>query len=213
MTMERGDVFVVSAPSGSGKTTICRLLLERIEGLRISVSYTTRPRKVGEKDGKDYFFVDPEMFDKIKDSGGFLEHAVVYGNRYGTARETVERILSSGDDVLLEIDTQGGLAVRSRMPGAILVGLFPPSWEALKARLRNRGRDDDAEMATRLSAAADEMKALLGYDYLVVNDDLETALSQVESVIRCMRLRRDRTRGRIGTILKETGEGNGTSNR
>jgi guanylate kinase len=211
--MERGDVYVISAPSGSGKTTICRLLLERVEGLRLSVSYTTRPRKVGERDGKDYFFVDTEKFDKMARSDGFLEHAVVYGNRYGTARESVERIVSCGDDVLLEIDTQGGLSVRSKLPKAVLIALFPPSWEALRLRLRGRGRDDDEEMATRLSAASAEMRELLVYDYLVVNDDLEAALLQVEAVVRSHRLRRERACGKILSILKDTGEGNGASYR
>jgi guanylate kinase len=211
--LEAGDVFVVSAPSGSGKTTICRMLLERVEGLRLSVSYTTRPRKIGERDGTDYFFVDGETFDTMVISGDFLEHAEVYGKRYGTARRTVERITSSGDDVLLEIDTQGGLAVRAKMPTAILIGLFPPSWEALRGRLRGRGRDDEAEMALRLSSAGEEMRALLGYDYLVVNDDLETAVSQVEAVVRCHRVRRERAGEKIAMILKETGEGHGASNR
>jgi guanylate kinase len=189
------------------------MLLERVEGLRLSVSYTTRPRKEGERHGTDYYFTNPDNFDKMISSGAFLEHAQVYGNRYGTARETVESITASGDDVLLEIDTQGGLSVRERMAGAVLVALFPPSWEALRGRLRRRGRDDEEEMTLRLAAAGREMRSLLAYDYLIVNDDLDAAIAQVEAVVRCHRVRRERARGAIESILKETGEGNGTSNR
>ena len=133
--MRKGSVFVVSAPSGSGKTTICRKLLERVEDLELSVSYSTRPRKRGEADGVDYYFITPEVFDKMINSKVFLEHAFVHGNRYGTSRETVESIVSRGKDALLEIDVQGGRMVKETVPGAVLVAIFPPDREALERRL------------------------------------------------------------------------------
>lgn len=204
--MEKGDVFVISAPSGSGKTTICRSLLAKVENLKLSISYTTRPRKAGEEDGKDYFFTDAGKFDKMVISNEFLEHATVYGNRYGTSRETVRAIVAEGKDAVLEIDVQGGRMVKEALPGAVLVAVFPPGWRALKDRLFSRGRDSREEMAARLDAAAEEMRELLSYDYLVVNDDLESAVARVEFVVRASRLRRDRARGRMEEILNESGK-------
>ena len=130
--MGKGDVFVISAPSGSGKTTICRRLLDEVEKLELSISYTTRQLKQGEVDGRDYNFVDRAEFDKIIDRGGFLEFATVYGNYYGTARSTVQAIVENGSDALLEIDVQGGCNIKKAMPDAVLVGIFPPSWQALQ---------------------------------------------------------------------------------
>lgn len=200
--MEKGDVFVISAPSGSGKTTICRSLLRRVEGLELSISYTTRPRKPGEEDGKDYFFIQDEKFDKMLSFQEFLEHASVYGNRYGTSRERVRSIVSRGIDAVLEIDVQGGRKVKEALPEAVLVGIFPPDWQTLERRLAGRGRDSREEMETRLEAAGREMRELLAYDFLVVNDDLEKAVAQVEWIVRSHRLRRDRVRGRMETILE-----------
>jgi guanylate kinase len=200
--MERGDVFVISAPSGSGKTTICRNLLRRVEGLELSVSYTTRPRKHGEEDGKDYFFVDDSKFDKIIGLKGFLEYASVYGNRYGTSREGVRSIVARGIDAVLEIDVQGGKKVKKALPEAILVGIFPPDWETLKRRLAERGRDSREEMETRLEAAGREMRELLAYDFLVINDDLDQAVAQVEWIVRAHRLRRERVGARMEGILR-----------
>lgn len=200
--MKKGDVFVISAPSGSGKTTICRSLIGRVEGLELSVSYTTRPRKPGEEDGKDYFFVSEEKFDKMINLQEFLEHASVYGNRYGTSRERVRSIVSRGIDAVLEIDVQGGRKVKESLPEAVLVGIFPPDWNTLERRLAGRGRDSREEMETRLEAAGREMRELLGYDFLVVNDDLEKAVAQVEWIVRSHRLRRERVRGRMESILK-----------
>ena len=200
--MEKGDVFVISAPSGSGKTTICRNLVHRVEGLELSVSYTTRPRKPGEEDGKDYFFIPDAEFDKMVNSKEFLEYATVYGNRYGTSRERVRSIVARGVDVVLEIDVQGGRKVEEALPEAVLVGIFPPDWETLERRLSGRGRDSREEMETRLEAAGREMRELLAYGYLVVNDDLEKAVAQVEWIVRAHRLRRDRVRARMETILK-----------
>ncbi|MGE5700219.1 MAG: guanylate kinase [Deltaproteobacteria bacterium] len=199
--MERGDVFVISAPSGSGKTTICSRLLERVEGLELSVSYTTRPRKPGEVDGVHYFFIDGEKFDKMVILKEFLEYASVYGNRYGTSRERVLSIVSRGADAVLEIDVQGGMKIREMLPEAVLVGIFPPDWETLERRLAARGRESREEMETRLEAADLEMRGLLAYDYLVVNDDLDQAVSQVECIVRAHRLRRGRVRARMEKIL------------
>ncbi len=200
--MEKGDVFVISAPSGSGKTTICRNLLQRVEGLELSISYTTRPRKPGEEDRKDYFFISDDKFDNMIYLKEFLEYASVYGNRYGTSRERVRSIVSRGIDAVLEIDVQGGRKVKETLPEAVLVGIFPPDWETLERRLSGRGRDSREEMETRLEAAGREMRELLAYDYLVVNDDLEKAVAQVEWIVRAHRLRRERARARMVTIPK-----------
>lgn len=200
--MERGDVFVISAPSGSGKTTICRLLIERVEGMALSISYTTRPRKPGEVDGRDYHFISDEKFDNIISLKGFLEFANVYGRRYGTSRDAVSSIVSRGVDAVLEIDVQGGRKVKEALPEAVLVGIFPPDWETLIRRLENRGRDSREEMEARLEAAGKEMQDLLSYDYLVINDSLNEAVGQVEKIVRAHRLRTERVRGGLERILK-----------
>ena len=209
----RGDIFVVSAPSGSGKTTICRALLDRVEGLSLSVSYTTRERRPGETDGADYYFVDEEKFDNMLVSKGFLESARVYGRRYGTSRAAVEAIVSRGLDAVLEIDVQGGRSVKAAVPEAVLIGILPPDHETLRERLFARGRDTREEMERRLTEARQELAALKEYDYLVVNDDLEKAVARVESVVRARRLRRERAYDVIDRILEDTGEGrDGSSN-
>lgn len=205
--MPAGDVFVISAPSGSGKTTICRRLLQEVDGLELSISYTTRRIKQGEADGKDYFFIDSPEFDKMANCKEFLESATVYGNRYGTARKTVMGIVAKGNDALLEIDVQGGRNVKATLPEARLIAIFPPSWEALQTRLFGRGRDTREEMDSRLDAAREEMRVLLTYDYLVVNDDLDTAIRQVSGIIRSHRLRRERAAESIRATLFETRRG------
>ena len=205
--MEKGDIFVISAPSGSGKTTVSRLLVRRLDGMEISVSCTTRPRKQGEVEGEDYYFVTPERFDIMVGSREFLEYASVFGNRYGTTRKAVDAAVSRGRDVVLDIDVQGGRKVKAEHPGAALIALFPPDWRTLEERLVGRGRDSPDEMRVRLRAAEDEARELLSYDYLVVNDDLDAAVSRVEWIVRAARLRRERTFARLADIWNETGEG------
>lgn len=205
--MERGDVIVISAPSGSGKTTICRLLVQRLENIELSISYTTRARKQGEAEGKDYYFIGVEKFDKMVNSREFLEFATVYGNRYGTSREAVRSIVSRGRDAVLEIDVQGGRMVKQEIPEAVLVAVFPPDLRSLEKRLVGRGRDSRDEMQARLRMAADEARDLLSYDYLVVNDDLEAAVTRVEWIVRAARLRRERATARLAKIYHGSGEG------
>ena len=205
--MEKGDVFVISAPSGSGKTTICRMLVEKLDNIELSISYTTRPRKQGEVDGRDYYFIEPESFDIIIDSREFLEFASVYGNRYGTSREAVRSIVSRGKDAVLEIDVQGGQIVKENLPEAVRVAIFPPDGRALGERLVGRGGDSPEEVKARLQAAADEVRDLLSYDYLVVNDNLEAAVARVEWIVRAARLRRERALVRLTKLFYGSGEG------
>lgn len=205
--METGDVIVISAPSGSGKTTICRMLTKRLDNMELSISYTTRPRKRGEVDGNDYYFIKTEKFDKMVNSREFLEFASVYGQRYGTSREAVRSIVSRGKDAVLEIDVQGGKKVKQELPEAILVAVFPPDRRSLENRLIGRGRDSIEEVRARLQAADDEARELLSYDYLVVNDDLEEAVSRVEWIVRVARLRRKRAFDRLAKIFDGSREG------
>lgn len=205
--METGDVIVISAPSGSGKTTICRMLAKRLDNMELSISYTTRPRKRGEVDGNDYYFIKSEKFDKMESSREFLEFASVYGQRYGTSREAVRSIVSRGKDAVLEIDVQGGKKVKQELPEAILVAVFPPDRRSLENRLIGRGRDSIEEVRARLQAADDEARELLSYDYLVVNDDLEEAVSRVEWIVRVARLRRKRAFDRLAKIFDGSREG------
>jgi guanylate kinase len=196
-----GILYTVSAPSGAGKTSLVRALLEREPALVLSISHTTRPRRDGERDGVDYYFVDESGFDRMVNEDAFLEHARVFDNRYGTSRRAVEQQLSAGRDVLLEIDWQGAQQVRERVPDAIPVFILPPSREALVERLQGRGLDSDAVIARRMAAAIDEMSHYNECDYLVVNDDFETALADLQSIVRAGRLQRSRQAERHGDLL------------
>lgn len=204
--MSRGDIIVISAPSGSGKTTICRALLARVEGLVLSVSYTTREKRTGESGGKDYYYVNEQEFGNMIECKEFLEYARVYGNWYGTSHATVDAIVSGGEDAVLEIDVQGGRSVKAAVPDAVLIGILPPDRETLRRRLFGRARDSREDMERRLEAAWKEIEELKGYDYIIVNKDLETAVRQVECVIRAGRLRRERTMEIVDRILREKGE-------
>ena len=193
----RGLLLVLSSPSGAGKTTITRRLIE-LEGgdVEISVSHTTRPKRPDEIDGRDYHFVDKAAFVRLRERGEFLESAEVFGHWYGTARDPVERALSAGRDVVFDIDWQGSQQLAQAMgDDVVCVFILPPSLEALEERLKRRAQDSPAVVAQRMSRAGDEMRHYDEYDYVVVNTALERAVEEVRSILRAERLRRDRLRG------------------
>lgn len=186
--MMKGTLFVVSAPSGAGKTSLVGALRARVSGFTVSVSHTTRARRSGEVHGQDYFFVERPVFDDMVAKDSFLEYAQVFDNCYGTARSTVETALQSGSDVLLEIDWQGARQVKRLIPECRSIFILPPSRQTLAERLRGRGQDDEAVIARRMCDAVSELSHYAEYDYLVVNDDFETALNDLCSIVIAQRL-------------------------
>ena len=187
-----GILFVISAPSGTGKTTLCRRLLKEVDGITFSISYTTRAPRKGELHGKDYFFVDRETFEKMIKEDAFLEYACVYGNYYGTSKAFVEERLSKGEDLILDIDVQGAKQVFEKMKDAVGIFIFPPSIEELKKRLINRGTDPMEVIEKRLKEAKWEIEQSGMYHYWVLNDDLERAYQELKSVIIAERLKSHR---------------------
>lgn len=175
-------LFVVSGPSGVGKGTLVALLREKRPSLGLTVSATTRGPRVGERDGVSYYFLTEDEFSSKVDAGEFLEWAVVHGHRYGTLKSEVERNLAQGQSLVLEIDVQGGLNVRNVFPDAVLVFIAPPSTDELIRRLKGRGTEDEETIAIRLETAKHEMELMDAYDATIVNDDLDTALSQLEAL-------------------------------
>lgn len=198
-----GTLYIISAPSGAGKTSLVKALVDTIPGLSISVSHTTRPRRDGEVDGVDYHFVDAEAFEAMVAAGEFLEHARVFGNAYGTARSSVEEQLDAGTDVILEIDWQGAQQVRAALPDAVSVFILPPSRRELERRLRARGKDSEDVIARRLREAQSEMSHYHEYDYLVVNDAFGHALEELVAVARARRLRLAAQQERLGDTLQD----------
>lgn len=183
--MSRGRLFVIAAPSGAGKTSLVKTLLERMPELRLSVSHTTRRMRPTERHGREYYFVPSvEQFQALIDRGEFLEYAQVFDNFYGTGRGPVEAQLSQGHDVILEIDWQGARQVRQAMPECRSIFILPPSRAELEARLRNRGTDSQEVIARRLRDAAGDMAHYHEFDYVVVNDDFETALGALQQIVR-----------------------------
>jgi guanylate kinase len=182
-----GIPFVVSAPSGTGKTTVCRAVAARDPEIVLSISHTTRPPRPHERDGVDYFFVSRETFEERIAQGAFLEHAEYRGNLYGTSWTSIESPLTHGRDLLLEIDTAGARQVRARLPAARLIFLLPPSLAVLERRLRDRRTDSEEGIRQRLGIAKDEIAQVSWYDYAVVNDDLERAISSVLEIVRAER--------------------------
>jgi guanylate kinase len=187
-----GSLYVVSAPSGAGKTSLVAALQSSRPGLHVSISHTTRARRSSETDGGNYHFVSEQDFVAMIAADAFLEHAQVFDHRYGTARDSVENYLRAGDDVILEIDWQGASQVRRRHPECIGIFILPPSRESLAARLSGRGQDSEEVIARRMRDAVAEMSHWAEFDYLVINDDFDMALADLDSTIHSGRLRRQR---------------------
>ena len=194
-----GNVFVLSAPSGTGKSTLARRLVQELPGLDFSVSYTTRKARPGEVHGRDYSFVDDATFDAMVAQDGFLEWVRVYDRRYGTGRAWVQEHLATGRDILLDIETQGAGRVHRAMPGAVMIFLLPPSSGELSARLRGRGDESEEQVRIRLEYAKHELAQWEGYDFLVVNDNVEQAYRRLAAIIIATRCRRER----MGTAAQQ----------
>ncbi len=198
---DRGTPFVISAPSGTGKSTLARRLLESIPGLVFSVSYTTRPRRAGEENGREYHFVVDDRFDAMIEAGGFLEWAHVFEHRYATGRVATEQALAAGTDLLLDIDVQGARQVRASGLDVVSVFILPPDFAALRDRLARRGSEGGCALALRLREARREALEYDQFDYIVVNADLEAATAELAAIVRAEGTRTARRRGRVSTIL------------
>jgi guanylate kinase len=196
-----GHLYIVAAPSGAGKTTLVRLLLENDPGIRLSISSTTRPPRPGEMNGREYHFVVVADFVESVSRGEFLEWAEVHGNYYGTAKHWVESEMTAGRDILLEIDWQGAQQVRKSFPQAIGMFILPPSIEALEDRLSSRGTDSATTIARRIAAAREEMRHVDEFDYVIINDDLQRALGDMISVVSASRLECASQRQRHGALF------------
>jgi guanylate kinase len=184
-----GMLFVVSAPSGAGKTTLCKAITESLENITHSISYTTRRPRPGEIDGRDYYFVSEQRFQEMIDAGDFAEYARVHGNFYGTSKRVLQAMVREGIDVILDIDTQGARQIKASTGPAVFIFIMPPSMAILEERLRNRKSDQEEEIQRRLRRAADEIREYQMYDYIVVNRDFERALSELRSIIIAERCR------------------------
>ena len=198
-----GCLFVLAAPSGGGKTSLVKALLEREPGMRLSVSYTTRAPRPGERDGVDYHFVDEATFTALKDKGEFLEHAFVHGNWYATSATWLAKEVQAGHDVLLEIDWQGARQVRKLIGGAVLIFILPPSLASLKERLEKRGQDSDDVIARRMDAAREEMRHCGEFDYVIMNQDFARAVDDLSTIVRAARLTAARQQVRHARALAE----------
>jgi guanylate kinase len=182
--MSSPRLFVISAPSGAGKTSLVKALLERLPSLRVSTSHTTRPPRPNELNGREYYFVDNAEFDRLVAGAAFLEHARVFDNQYGTSRAQLEEKLAAGQDVILEIDWQGARQVRAALPGCCSIFILPPSHEALRKRLNDRRTDSAAVIERRLADAVADMSHYREFDFVVVNDDFATAVDQLAAIIQ-----------------------------
>lgn len=184
-----GFPIVLSAPSGTGKTTLAHLLVDSMSKLQISISYTTRNARGAEEDGVDYHFIDDASFDSMVHSGGFLEHANVHGKRYGSSRALTEGKLAEGVDVIFDIDVQGGLQIKKQLPNTVLIYILPPSFDELDKRLRGRGTETEEKVQARMLAAQEEIRlGLMHYDYVINNEKLDRALFDLTAIVRCHRL-------------------------
>lgn len=197
-----GNLFIISAASGAGKTSLVRALLEADQQVKLSVSYTTRQPRPGEENDVDYHFVDDAEFLRMIGESEFLECAQVHGARYGTSQKRVEAVLQAGNDLVLEIDWQGAAQVRQLLPQAISIFVLPPSIEALEQRLCGRGQDSDEVIKRRLSAAREEMSHVGEFDYVTINDKFESAFEDIRAIVRSQRLLRDKQLARNAQLIE-----------
>jgi guanylate kinase len=199
--LPRGQLFIVSAPSGTGKTTLVERLVQGVPGLRMSRSYTSRPARIGEQDGVDYNFITREQFEEMVHEGQFLEWADVFGNYYGTAAADTEALLTRGEDVVLVIDVQGARQVRSRGIETIGIFVLPPSAAVLVQRLRGRSKDSEEQIRRRLQVASDEVSEYAQYEYVVINDEIEAAVGRLQAIVGAERARVKRMREDAEAII------------
>ena len=201
--MGGGNLFVVVAPSGAGKTSLVAELLRREPRVRLSISYTTRKPREGEAHGREYHFIARADFERMIASGDFLEHANVYGNYYGTSRRWIEEQLSAGENVLLEIDWQGAAQVRKLFAHMVGIFILPPSLAELSRRLEARGKDAPEAIATRMASAREEVSHVLEFEYIIVNEEFDSAVADLQAVVRAARLSRARQSARLVSLLDE----------
>lgn len=199
----KGVLYIVSAPSGAGKTSLVKALLKTDHAIRLSVSYTTRAPRPGETEGRDYHFVDRQRFELMLAEGEFLEHAEVYGNFYGTSKGSISRDLNAGRDILLEIDWQGAAQVKHHFPESTSIFILPPSFSALRSRLKGREQDSDEVIERRLAAAAHDVAHADAFDYIMVNDDFDQALLDLVAITRSVRLETARQLDRHAMLFDE----------
>ena len=203
MTSATGNLFIVAAPSGAGKTSLTRALLEQERAIRLSVSYTTRAPRPGEKEGVHYQFVTPERFAELKAAGEFLEQAHVHGNWYATSATWLRTQVAAGQDVLLEIDWQGAAQVRKLIPDSVHIFILPPSVDSLRQRLNARAQDDAATIERRLTAAREEMRHCGEFDYVIINHEFASAVEDLRAIVRASRLRGAQQRVRHRALLEQ----------
>jgi guanylate kinase len=201
----RGQLFIISAPSGTGKTTLAERLVQVVPDLALSRSFTSRPPRAGELDGVDYNFISRERFESMIAGGEFLEYADVFGNLYGTSAATTEQALAHGQDLVLVIDVQGAQQVRSQTDGSVGIFVLPPSFPVLEERLRGRSKDTEAQIQRRLAVARSEVSAVNDYDYAIVNDDVESAVGRLRSIVEAERARFRRMKPVAAGIIKNFG--------
>jgi guanylate kinase len=201
-TEGHGILFVVSSPSGGGKGTLIQRVLKKVPNLSYSVSFTTRAPRNGEVDGREYFFVTPEKFERMVAANEFLEWAHVHSKLYGTASQQVAREVSAGRDIILEVDVQGAASVRKLMPDSVSIFILPPSFEILKRRLQARGTDSPAELDLRLRNAPAELKDYSAFEYVIVNDDVDRAAEQMTAIVHAERARLSRQAARVRNVVE-----------
>ena len=198
-----GNLFIVSAPSGAGKTSLVNALLASNQQIDLSVSYTTRAPRPGEIEGREYHFISREIFMDMAKHGDFLESAEVYGNLYGTSQSWIETETANGRDILLEIDWQGAAQVRQKFPDSLGIFILPPSLQALETRLKVRGQDSAEVIALRLHAAQEDIAHVIEFDYVIINDKLDEALQQLNAIVVAAGLRRDRQMARQKNLISQ----------